>query len=188
MKKKISIMIFVLLLLPAIYACGKDSRQNAEVDVVEDEKWVALEKGKTAKDFSLHDMKGNMVSLSDFRGKVVFLNFWATWCAPCRHEMPDLEKLHNKYKEGDLVVLAVSTDKQGLKVVQPYIDEEGFTLTVLIDSNSDVSDSYGVFALPTTFIIDRDGKIVEMIQGIRDWFDKEVLDYLDELIAKGEIA
>ena len=186
MKKRISIVLFLVLLLSALYACGKESRNNAEREVVEDDKWIALEKGKIAKDFTLKDLKGNSVSLSDFKGKIVFLNFWATWCAPCRHEMPSMEKLHNKYKGGDLVVLAVSTDRKGEEVVKPFIDEHGYTLPILIDSASDVSDEYGVFALPTTFIIGRDGKIVEMIQGGREWYEKEVLDYFDELLAKGE--
>lgn len=187
MKKGITILLCTLFIFSSIYACGKDSNQQAREGVVEDEKWVALEKGKMAKDFTLKDLKGNAVSLSDFKGKIVFLNFWATWCAPCRHEMPDIEKLQNKY-EKDIVVLAVSTDTQGEEIVRPYIEKNKFTFRVLIDSSSDVSDKYSIFALPTTFIIDRQGKIVEMIPGAREWAGEEIFTFFDDLIAEGDIA
>lgn len=182
MKKYIYVLLFALFCLPGIYACDNKSGN----DVVEDDKWASLEKGKTAKDFTLKDLTGKSISLSDYKGKIVFLNFWATWCAPCRHEMPSMEKVHKKYKGGDFVVLAVATDNKGEEIVKPFIDEHGYTLPVLIDKNSDVSDSYSVFALPTTFIIGRDGKIIEMVQGVREWDSKEILDYFDELILTGD--
>ncbi len=183
MMKRATILSMIIFPVLAIFACGMDSGE--QVSQEGDVEWVALKKGKAAPPFSLPDMGGKIVSLSDYSGKVVFLNFWATWCPPCRKEMPSIEKLYQKYKDQDLVVLAVSTDRKGLEIVEPYIRENGFSFSVLLDKDGDVSDSYSVFGLPMTFIIDREGNIVDTEMGEADWFSEESQKYFDLLIGKG---
>ncbi len=150
------------------------------------EVFIALDKGEMAKDFTLPDLDGEKVTLSDLRGKVVLLNFWATWCPPCRKEMPSMESLHRKYGEKDLVILAVAIDRKGAKVAKPFVEENGLTFPVLIDRRGRVSDLYGVYAVPTTFVIDRNGTIVDKVQGAADWFSEEAQNFFEELIGKTE--
>ena len=185
MSRKVAVFPVLLLLTTAVFACGMDRSNKEEAAKGEDTtEWVALKKGKKAKDFTLKDLKGNDVSLSDYNGKVVLLNFWATWCPPCRSEMPSIEKLHKKYSDKGLVVLAVATDRKGEEIVKPFVDEKGLTFTVLIDSSADVSDSYGVIGLPTTYVIGRDGTILEKEMGGADWFSKEIQAYFEELMGE----
>jgi peroxiredoxin len=139
--------------------------------------------GKLAADFNLKDLKGATVSLSSMRGKVVFLNVWATWCGPCREEMPSIESLYSSFrKDKDFVVLAVSQDTEGSKVVRPYITKKGFDFTVLLDPSNEVGEMYGVNGIPETFIIGRDGRIVAHHVGPYDWSNADIRDALQELI------
>lgn len=139
--------------------------------------------GKLASDFKLTDLKGRTVSLSALHGKVVFLNIWATWCAPCRDEMPSIESLYQKFnKDKDFVVLAVSQDTAGPKVVVPFVEKNKLTFTVLLDPQNQVGDAYGVSGIPETFIIGRDGRIVAHHLGPYDWSNPEIRDALQELI------
>ena len=123
-------------------------------------------------DFTLTDQYGNSHTLSDYKGKTVFLNFWATWCPPCRAEMPDIQKIYDSYKEnGDdsLVVLGVASPGQGqegsLEEVAGFLEENGYTYPVLMDTTGEQFAAYGVYALPTTFMIDRDGNVFGYVSG-----------------------
>jgi peroxiredoxin len=143
--------------------------------------------GKMAADFKLRDLKGNAISLSSLRGKVVFLNVWATWCAPCREEMPSIESLYKAFGVNkDFVVLAVSQDTDGLKAVAPYMEKNGFDFTVLLDPRNEVGESYSVTGVPETFIIGRDGRIVAHHVGPYDWSTSEMREALQELIKSKE--
>jgi len=182
MKKRATVFSALSIFFLTVFACGMDSNREAMEGEASD--WVALKKDSKAEDFTLKDINGKDFSLSDFRGKIVFLNFWATWCSPCREEMPSMEKLHHKFKDDDLVILALSTDRDGKKVVTPFAEEEGLTFTILLDSDGEVSDSYRVFGLPTTFIIGRDGTILHKEMGVSDWFSEESQSYFKELMEK----
>lgn len=125
-----------------------------------------------AMDFTLTDQYGNSHTLSDYKGKTVFLNFWATWCPPCRAEMPDIQKLYEEYDtEGDdaLIVLGVaSPDIGGEKSeegVKQFLEENGYTYPVLMDTTGEQFMNYGVFSYPTTFMIDRDGNVFGYVSG-----------------------
>jgi thiol-disulfide isomerase/thioredoxin len=133
-------------------------------------------------DFELADLKGETVSLSSFHGKVVFLNFWATWCGPCRSEMPSMEKLHQAFSEDGLEIVAVNL-MEGEKAVQRFMDDNKLTFTVLLDSNGRVGSMYGARAIPTTYIIDRDGYILAGMAGSRDWYSPEAIALFKELLA-----
>ena len=114
--------------------------------------------GSPAPDFTLADLDGNQVSLSDFRGKTVFINFWATWCPPCREEMPAIEALYQQYKDKDVVVLGVDIlETEG--EVRQFVEEGGYSWTFVIDTTGEVTASYGVPAIPTSFFIDKEGVI-----------------------------
>jgi len=134
-----------------------------------------------AEDFSLPDLSGKVVKLSDFRGKVVFLNFWATWCPPCRAEMPSMQNLYEKLKGKDFEMLAVSLDRPGKSAVKPFIEERNYTFRVLLDSSGKVAARYGIVSIPTTYIINKEGKIVDKIIGARDWSEESTVKWLRSL-------
>jgi peroxiredoxin len=117
-----------------------------------------------AQDFKLKDLNGKEVSLSDFKGKKVYLNFWATWCDPCKSEMPDIEKLYNETKDSDLVILAVNLGESKSQT-KSFIDDNKYTFPILLDLDQSVSNQYNIIAIPTSFFIDKEGNIVKMIKG-----------------------
>ncbi len=114
---------------------------------------------KTAPDFALKDSEGKDVRLSDYRGKVVLLDFWATWCGPCRIEIPWFTEMERQKKDQGFAVLGVSMDDDGWKVVKPFISEMKMNYRVLLGNDQIAKDYGGLDALPTTFVIDREGKI-----------------------------
>jgi thiol-disulfide isomerase/thioredoxin len=118
-----------------------------------------------AYDFSLKDMSGKTVRLSDYKGKVVLLEFWATWCPPCRASVPGLEKLHKAYKDKGLVLLAVSMDEGGWDEVQSYVKESGITYTVL-KGTEDVATKYQVRSIPMMLVLNKEGKITKRYLGM----------------------
>jgi cytochrome c biogenesis protein CcmG, thiol:disulfide interchange protein DsbE len=143
---------------------------------------AAVPAGKMAANFTLEDLKGKQISLASLRGKVVFLNIWATWCAPCREEMPSIESLYNDFKaDKDFVVLAVSQDTDG-GAVRPFVEQHHLQFTVLLDPRNDVGERYDVNGIPETFIIGRDGRIVAHHVGPYDWSNADMREALTELI------
>ncbi|MFN3479675.1 MAG: TlpA family protein disulfide reductase [Thermodesulfovibrionales bacterium] len=138
--------------------------------------------GKVAPVFELKDLEGKKVSLTDFKGKVILLNFWATWCAPCKAEMPSLENLYRSLKDKGLVVIGVSVDNSE-KTVHSFIEEKGITFPILLDKGKEVSfDDYGVIGLPVTFLIDKKGIIVDKVFGERQWDSEEVKEKIKRLL------
>ncbi len=124
-------------------------------------------KGGAAKapDFTLQDLNGKNVKLSDFRGKVVVLEFWATWCPPCRESIPGIEKIYKAYKDKGLVVLAVSLDQGGWDSVKTFVSGRGMTYTVL-KGDDDVTSEYQVRTIPMLLILDRSGNIAKRYIGL----------------------
>ncbi len=118
----------------------------------------APEIGRLAPDFTLVDLEGNQVSLSDFRGKTVFVNFWATWCPPCRAEMPEIEAVYQEYKDKGVVVIGVDI-LEPEDVVRQFVEQGGYSWTFVLDATGGVSDDYRITAIPTSFFIDREGII-----------------------------
>jgi peroxiredoxin len=123
---------------------------------------------KFAEDFTVKTPDGRMVRLSEYRGKVVFINFWATWCLPCREELPAMERLSQRTKKAGLVMLAVSVDADP-KVIAPFLDAQRFTFTVGLDPKMELANTYGVRALPASFIVDPDGHLAALALGPRAW-------------------
>ena len=136
---------------------------------------------KTAPNFTLSDSKGASVRLSDYKGKVVLLDFWATWCHGCKTEIPWYMEFQNKYKDKGLAVIGVSMDDDGWKSVKPFVEEQKMNYAVVI-GNEALAKLYSVDALPVTLLIDRDGKIAVSHAGMveKDAFEKEIRALLQD--------
>lgn len=115
-------------------------------------------------DFTLEDLNGSKVKLSELKGKKVFLNFWATWCPPCKAEMPDIEKLYQETKESNLVILAVNVGEDK-KTVQDFIEKNSYNFPVLLDVSGEVSQLYQVTGIPTSYFIDSEGYLDDGVSG-----------------------
>lgn len=144
---------------------------------------VRPEVGYRAPDFALPTLDGLTVRLSDFRGKkAVFLNFWATWCAPCRLEMPTMEKAYQEYKRRGLEILAVSLDAGPKSAVKNFLQELELTYPALLDPDMEVLRLYRLFSIPATFLIDKEGIIRFKELGYRDWTDPESRKMLEQIL------
>jgi peroxiredoxin len=132
-------------------------------------KYEPVAAGSAAPDFTLPDLNGRAVSLKDFRGKVVFLNFWATWCKPCEEEMPSMQSLHDALKGQPFEIVAVSVDSEGPEKVAEFVNRYGLRFPVLHDRKGRVKDQYKTTGVPETFIVDQNGVIAEKVWGPRDW-------------------
>ena len=139
---------------------------------------------RLAKDFKVSSLDGGTLRLSELRGKVVFLNLWATWCEPCKEEMPAMERLWHRYKAQGLMVVALSMDAQGAKVVRPFVDRARFSYPVGLDPKMEVAQLYGARAVPATFIIDRSGNLFAFALGPREWDSKMAAPFFDSLLGQ----
>ena len=135
---------------------------------------------KRVEDFTLKNADGGPFQLSKHRGKVVFINFWATWCPPCREEMPAMERLLRRRQKGDPVMLAVSVDADP-KAVAQFLNEQRFTFTVGLDPKMELANTYGVRALPSSFIVDRQGRLAALALGPRAWDSRAAQVLVDGL-------
>ena len=137
--------------------------------------------GKPAPQFTVQD-SDRTIALSDFKGKVVVLNFWATWCPPCVEEMPSLIQMQQRMKNKGIIVLAVSVDADKNNYDQ-FLKEHNVTLLTVRDADQKSNDLYGTFKFPETYIIDRSGVVRRKFIGAVDWNQTDVLDYLSKLSA-----
>jgi peroxiredoxin len=174
MKKGIIFAVLVAMLGFAIYDFVASSKEQANEEnqtsqntnpITEDTSaanldnpTVGLEAGNLAPDFTLETLDGKTVRLSDYRGKTILLNFWATWCPPCRSEMPDMQKF---YEDEDVEILAVNLTQQeaSMEDVKSFVEEYGLTFPVLLDQNLQVATDYGIQVIPSSFMIDKNGII-----------------------------
>jgi len=134
-----------------------------------------------APDFTLRDLQGKSIAFSSLKGKVVLLNFWATWCPPCKAEMPAMNRLYHEIKARGFEIIAVSTDTS-LSTIRDYLAKNRVDFPILHDEKKSVSKQYRVFSMPTTFLIDRNGTIVEKFYGEYDWTDSDVRKQIEKLL------
>ena len=163
-RKNISLIILVLLLVFGTTASAQ------------------VEEGVDAPNFTLKNLEGKEVSLSDFRGKHVLVNFWATWCGPCKIEMPSLEALYQRFKNKNFVMLAISNDMFGATIVKPFVKANKISFPVLLDQRLKASNAFGVVSLPATFMIDPKGKILGALYGAEDWATPSNILYFENLL------
>jgi peroxiredoxin len=160
MAKKViaAIALIVLFTVAMVNAMGKEDQPKNQV---KDEQ-SGLEVGNIAPDFELKLLTGETVKLSNYKGKKVMLNFWATWCPPCKAEMPDMQKLHDAHKE-EIIILAVNMDVQN--DVEGFVKEMGITFPILLDEKNEVNEKYQILAIPTSYFIDEKGIISHRYNG-----------------------
>lgn len=135
-------------------------------------------------DFILPDAQGHLVRLSDLRGRPVLINLWATWCYPCRAEMPSMNALYKDYQAKGLAIVAIATDAAGKSVVAPFIQAYRLTFPVLLDPQNMLGAQLQVPGLPTSYLLDKRGRIVGFEIGERDWNSRQVRHLLDQLLAE----
>lgn len=135
-----------------------------------------------APSFTLPSVSGGQLSLKDYRGKVVFINFWATWCATCKVEMPSMEKVYRKFKDQGLEMLTISVDKDQ-SLIKPFMKEYDLTFPVLLDPESETAKkTYKTTGVPETFIVNKQGIIVHKAIGPRDWASNDAMAAFKQLV------
>ena len=139
-------------------------------------------RGIPAPDFSVRTLEGKQIKLSEFKGKVVLLNFWATWCPPCRAEMPSIETLYQRYKpKASFQILAVSVQEEP-SVVKTFLAQNPYSFPIALDPTGEAAQLYGIRGIPTTFIIDQKGTLQGALVGGKDWATPQVYDLIDALL------
>jgi len=167
MKKFLCLALIVVLLSPLLSGCSRKEKPAIA--------------GNKAPDLTLTDLSGRNVKLSSFRGKVVLLNFWATWCPPCRQEIPSMMLLNKTFAGKPFQMLAVSEDSGGKEAVEAYFKESGNSLPAFLDIDQSAGKIYGLTGVPESFVIDKNGVILKKVVGAMDWSHPEVIKFLDDL-------
>jgi len=169
-------LALLVLLIPAP-ADARDAREAVQALGL-----VQPNPVQAAKSFEVETPDKQLLRLSEFKGKVVFLNFWATWCKPCEEEMPSMQRLYERYKSQGLVVLAISADTGGAAQVAPYLKRHNLTFPVGLDPKASVSSLYGVWSVPSTFIIDKRGNRAYFANGPREWDGPTARAFFESLL------
>ena len=182
------ILLFIIIFIGAIlfffehFIEAPISITDVQVEENFDQRKSAV--GYLAPDFSLRNLKGNYESLDSFRGHVVVLNFWATWCAPCRVEMPSFEKLYRRYRSEGVAVLAVTLDKNAGPKIKSFVDEYELSFPILLDEKGEVERLYPSMTIPFTYVIDREGRVVARVDGAKNWESNETFEAIEYLLKK----
>ena len=182
------ILLFVVIFIGAIlfffehFIEAPISITDVQIKKNFDEKKSSV--GYLAPDFSLRNLKGNYESLDSFRGQVVVLNFWATWCAPCRVEMPSFEKLYRRYRSEGVAVLAVTLDKNAGPKIKSFVDEYELSFPILLDEKGEVERLYPSMTIPFTYVIDREGRVVARVDGAKNWESNKTFEAIEYLLKK----
>ncbi len=183
-----ALFVFVVICFLALVKWGESPFQGrngpASVGVFEKLGVEKPEKKVPAPDFSLEDLSGRRVELKNLRGKVVFLNFWATWCVPCREEMPTMERLDQELKNQGLEIVAVNYEEHANEV-RRFFGKLGLSFTVLLDPDGKVAEDYGAWSIPLSFFIDRKGELVGKVLGSRAWDSPEARAFIRGLLQQG---
>ncbi|MEO5656538.1 MAG: TlpA disulfide reductase family protein [Nitrospiria bacterium] len=170
--------------LLAAAGCGDRSAVPPRTEADKQAPRVGTRVGFVGPPFTLERLEGGTSSSSEFRGKVVLLNFWATWCGPCRAEMPSLEALSHEVPSHEFVVIGISSDYEGAEIVRPFRESFGLTFPILLDPEMTVNDRYEVRAIPATIVLDRRGVIRHKFFGAMDWNTVKNKDLVRALVAE----
>ncbi len=156
----------------AVYFITREKGQEVRIIGVADK----------APEFSLPAVDGKPISLSGYRGKVVMVHFWATWCPPCVEEMPTLDALYRSLQGKDFEILAVSVDERGVDAVVPFLSKNRLGLPALLDPQRSIASLYGTYKFPETYLVDREGVVRHKVIGARDWSVPANVNILQDLI------
>ena len=167
-----------ILLFDAETLAGTDS---GELDRLFSDLGVIKSVNALPVEVRLMDMNGRPVRISDYRGKIVFLNFWTTWCFDCRIEMPHMEKLHQQFKNKDFAMVAINL-QESISPVKQFFKDYKLTFTALLDSDGVVGAHFRITSIPTSFILDREGIIIGKVMGPRKWGGKRAFALFEHLI------
>ncbi|RQW03487.1 MAG: TlpA family protein disulfide reductase [Calditrichaeota bacterium] len=188
-KSMYAVFIVIMGTMLVVQACSdSDSQDQSKSQAVSEQQKLQGEKVQTdqsqqqskypqAPDFALRDSEGKVVKLSDYRGKVVILDFWATWCGPCRMEIPGYVQLYDKFKDDGLVIIGVSLDQGGWEPVKPFMENYKINYPIVLGDRQIVMNYGGINSIPTTFIINREGQVVERKIGARP------VQYFEDMLA-----
>lgn len=162
-----------------LFGCGETASTEAAAGTVEAA--TAKEERRPAPEFALKDADGKEHKLSDFKGKVVLLNFWATWCPPCVQELPSLNSIHERFRDRGLVVVGISVDEDK-EAYQKFLQQRGVTFPTARDPEQTVNSRYGTTKFPESYLIDREGYVRREYVGPEDWERPEIVNYLSSLL------
>jgi thiol-disulfide isomerase/thioredoxin len=185
-------LLFIALIVSETAALGFSNADSffvaktdsKEIDRLFKEVGILSPSNKTPPvEFVLPDPKGRITSISEFRGKIVFLNFWTTWCYACRIEMPAMEKLHKVFRDRDFVMVAINLQEPAERVKQ-FLKDYKLTFTTLLDTKGLVGAEFGIRSIPTTFILDKEGRIIGKALGPREWGGDQAMALFDYLVEK----
>jgi peroxiredoxin len=143
--------------------------------------------GKPLPGFRLEDQSGTQVTNREVEGKVVLLNFWATWCPPCRLEMPSMERLYGEFRDQGLEIVAVNFMESG-EQVRAFAEEQKLTYPMLLDKEAEIAGRYGVMRLPVSVLIGREGEVIAKAIGFKDWYKDDIRELVAALLGDGPIA
>lgn len=175
--KHIIFFVFIIIAVAVVILFqGKDSFVTSSMPRVK--------VGLPAPNFTFPGLDGKNVSLADFKGKVVFVNIWATWCPPCREEVPSMEKLYQKLKGDGFEILTVSIDTLGAAAVGPFMKEYKLSFPALLDPGGTIKNLYGTTGVPESFIVNKEGMIEEIVIGPTDWSTPEAVRFFRNLIQR----
>jgi cytochrome c biogenesis protein CcmG/thiol:disulfide interchange protein DsbE len=176
-KSAVLVVLVVIVVAAVLLLQGKDS-------IFGPVEPTRLHTGSPAPNITLPGLDGRTVSLKDYRGKVVFLNVWATWCPTCREEMPSMERLYQELKGEAFEILAVSVDKSGARAVASFMKARNLSFPALLDPEGQIARPYGVTGVPESFIINKSGIIEKIVIGPIDWTEPAVVRFIRTLIQK----
>ena len=177
------LILILLILIPQQISAqvSSDAERPAWMLLLRAARIQVLDQQIEPRDFTLPLLSGENASLSSYKGKVVILNFWATWCPPCRAEMPSMETLYQRFKNQGLEILAVDLGESA-RTVRQFIQDHNYTFPVMLDSNSRIGSLYGIQSIPTSFIIDREGKIIGRVVGAIHWDTPQAIAAFEALL------
>jgi thiol-disulfide isomerase/thioredoxin len=170
MRRALSVLLCIGLLI-GVGACGSDSdRSSAEAPRTSQQAQSGTSyetEPVPAPDLTLETMGGRQINLADQDGKVILVNFWATWCGPCRREIPDLVKLYSDMKDEGLIIVGIAVDQEGAEVVEPYVQEQSINYPIVLDPDQSTEAHFdAMYGLPTTYVVNPEGQIVRRVLGV----------------------
>ena len=171
-----SILLTTLLLLFSLPAFSQESGLYKKIGI------QSVKNNLKAPDFCLEGLNGKKVQLHGLKGNIILLNFWATWCGPCKEEMPSMEALYQQYKQRNFIVLTVSVDDGNPEPTRKFIQKNDYHFPVLFDPAGKTLDLFGIDRIPATLLIDKKGRILGRAIGPRDWSKPDVFSFIDQLL------